>query len=168
MNKLVLTHIIIHGLLFGLIMTGSLFIIMVTASPRIWGYSDYSDAIKSKVPPQTAKEKRLAVILFIPWMLLALGLPIASTILLKHKLGGDIPFWIAFLNLFVMTALSTLGDVIVLDWLIVSRISPRFVIIPGTEAADYKDMSHHYKAHLKAAPILTALCLIMAAGIWFF
>ena len=164
----ILRHIVTHGLLFALISTGTLFLIMITTGPRVWGYNDYSDTIKSKVPPQTKRERRLSIIVGIPWMVIVFLLPIASTLALKHKLGGDIPFHAALLNMLVLTALGTLGDVFILDYLIVSKITPGFVIIPGTEAGDYKDMSHHFKGHLKAIPYLIAVCLLAAAAIWYF
>lgn len=50
-----------HGLLYGAVVTVYLFLFMIMASPRIWGYADYSDAVKRKVPPQTKKEKTAAV-----------------------------------------------------------------------------------------------------------
>jgi hypothetical protein len=45
-------------------------------------------------------------------------------------LGGEIPFWTAFLNVFALVFLATLGDLVILDWL---KITPEFVMIPGTE-----------------------------------
>jgi hypothetical protein len=47
-------------------------------------------------------------------------------------------------------------------WIVVSNITPKFVIIPGTVKEDYKDFSHHYKAHAKAIVPLILLCLIIA------
>jgi hypothetical protein len=138
---------------------------MVSTSPRVWGYSDYSEAIKAKVPPQTRKEKRLALIIGLPWIIFTLGHPIYSTYILKSKLGGEIPFWTAFLNVFVLVFLATLGDLVILDWL---KITPEFVMIPGTEKADYQDFSHHYKAHARAAVPLVLLCIILAGIVWYF
>ena len=62
-----------------------------------------------------------------------------------------------------MVFLAYLVDLVILDWLIVCKITPQFVIIPGTEEADYKDFSHHYRAQLRAAPILVLVCLILSA-----
>ncbi len=81
-------HIITHSLFFAAIVNGYLLLMMVTVSPRVWGYSDYPEAIKAKVPPQTAKEKRLAGIVGIPWFIFLIGFPIISTYALKSKLGG--------------------------------------------------------------------------------
>ena len=165
---MVLTHLVTHGLFYAVIVNGFLLLIMVSTSPRVWGYSDYSEAIKAKVPPQTKQEKRLAIIIAVPWMIFSAGFPIYSIIVLKSKLGGEIPFWMAFLNVFVLVFLAVLGDLVILDWLIVSKITPKFVIIPGTDEADYKDFSHHYKAHVRAAVPLVLVCLVIAGIVWYF
>jgi hypothetical protein len=141
---------------------------MVSTSPRVWGYSDYSESIKAKVPPQTKQEKRLAILIAVPWLLFSAGFPIYSTFVLKSKFGGEIPFWLAFLNVFVLVFLVVLGDLVILDWLIVSKFTPEFVIIPGTEEADYKDFSHHYKAHGRAALPLVLVCIVLAGIVWYF
>jgi hypothetical protein len=147
---------------------GYLMILMMSVSSRIWAYSDFSDEIKAKVPPQTKKEKRLGIVLSLPWMVFTFGFPILSTYLLKGKLGGEIPYWTAFLNIFVMSFTFNLIDLVVLDWIIVSWITPSFVMIPGTEPADYKDFRFHYRAQRIASIMILALCFIGALVIWYF
>ena len=163
---MVMTHLAAHGLFYAVIVNGYLFLVMILTSPRVWGYSDYSESIKAKVPPQTKQEKRLAALIAVPWMLFSVGFPIYSTYVLKSKLGGEITFWLAFLNVFVLVSFAVLGDLVVLDWLIVSKITPRFVIIPGTEEADYKNFSHHYRAHVRAAVPLILVCIVLAGIVW--
>ena len=102
-----------------------------------------------------------------PWFIFIFGFPVFSTCVLKSKLGGEIPYLAALLNFLVMFVLSTIGDLVILDWLIISRITPKFVIIPGSEAADYKDSSHHYLGHAKAAVIMIFLALALAAAVSF-
>jgi len=161
-----LVHLLTHGLFYTVIVNGYLFLVMLFTSPRVWGYADYSDAIKEKVLPQTKQEKRLAILIAVPWMIFSVGFPVYSTISLKAKLGGEISFWLAFINVFVMVFLAVLGDVLFLDWLIVSKITPEFVIIPGSEEADYKDFSYHYKAHLRAVLPLIVGCVLLAGIAW--
>jgi len=165
---MVLHHVLSHSLLFALIVNGYLLMVMITTSPRVWGYADYSQAIRDKVPPQTTREKRLAWIIGLPWMIFALGFPMVSTYVLKSNLGGEILFGTALLNVIAMVSLATIGDLVLLDWLIVNKITPDFVIIPGTEKADYQDFSHHYKAHARAAIYLVVLSFIYAGIAWFF
>ena len=165
---MLIQHLITHGLFYAAVVTGYLFLLMITTSPRVWGYGDYSQAIKDKVPVQTTREKLLATIVGVPWFAFVLGFPILSTYALKSKLGDEIPFWTAFLNLFVLIALVNLGDWGILDWLVISKITPKFVMIPGTVEEDYKDFSHHFKAHMKAAPLQILICLIIAGIVWYF
>jgi hypothetical protein len=161
------THVILHGLFYAFICTGYLFLFMITFSPRVWGYQDYPEVIKKKVPPQTRQERLLAGIVSVPWFIFTLGYPLVSTYMLRLQLGGEIPFELAFLNIFVLFLFFTFGDLVILDWLLISKITPRFVIIPGTEVEDYKDFLHHYKAHAIATIPLILLCVVFAAIVVF-
>lgn len=164
---MILSHLLTHGLLYSVIVTGYLLVLMITTSPRVWGYNDYPQAIKDKVPPQTKSERNLAAILSIPWFIFTLGFPIYSTLVLKAKLSDDISLWIAFLNLFVLFLFATIGDLVILDWLIVSKITPQFVIIPGSEKEDYKDFSHHFRGHARASMLIIPVFLVVAGLISF-
>lgn len=162
---MILNHIITHSLLYAAIVTGYLFLIMIILSPRVWGYNDYSMEIKAKVPPQTTSEHRQALLVALPWFIFTFGFPIYSTVVLKGKLLHEIPLYIAFLNLFVMFMLATIGDLVILDWLIVSKITPKFVVIPGTTKDDYQNFSHHYKAQVKATFIIIPILFVIASVI---
>jgi len=165
---MILTHIITSSLVYALILNGSLFIMMVSLSPCVWAYSDYPDKLKAKVPPQTRNEKRLSVILGIPWIVIMVLLPMITTYLLKNKMDGEIPFWIAFLNISGMVILANLVDLSILDGLIVCTITPKYVIIPGTDQGDYKNFSYHLKAHARSLVGLLFLYSVMALFIWLF
>lgn len=154
-------------MIFGFISIGYLLLIMRTVSPRIWGYADYPATLKEKVPPQTTRERRLALLIGLPWIAFVLGFPIVSTVLLKSKLDNEISFWTAFLNILVLAMVVNFGDWVILDWAIVSKLTPRYVIIPGTEAEDYKDFSHHFKGQARATVALVLLALILAAVVAF-
>ncbi|MFX1534248.1 MAG: hypothetical protein ACFFDI_08515 [Promethearchaeota archaeon] len=67
---LLLTNITVHGLICAAIFTGFLLFVMITFSPRVWAYSDYPEAIKKDIPPQTRREKKIAAILVIPFLIL--------------------------------------------------------------------------------------------------
>lgn len=155
-------RVIMYGLFYGLVVTGYLFLVMITFSPRVWGYKDYPEIVKQKVPAQTRKEKIVAAVIGLPWFVFVLGFPIYSTFALKAKLGGEISLTTAFLNVLVQFLFVTLGDLVFLDWIVISKITPKFVIIPGTVEEDYKDFSHHFKDHAKAAVPIIALCLMIA------
>ena len=163
-----LEKMVINGVFYILIGAGYLFIVMVTFNPRIWGYQDYPERIKEKISPQTRKERVIAGLVSLPWVIFMLAYPLISTALLERDLGGEIPFEVAFLNIFFMVLLFFLVDLVVLDWLIISKMTPKFVIIDGTTAEDYKDFSHHYKSHAIAFIPLIVLCALFAVIIVIF
>ena len=154
---------LVNGFGFALVANGYLLLIMIATSPRIWGYTDFPEVVRAKVPPQTKREKLVAAILGVPWILFILAFPVFSTFAMKASLGGEIPFLFAFLNPLVLLQLLNLGDLAILDWLIISKITPGFVIIPGSTAADYKDMSHHFKGHVWATVAIALLSLVIGA-----
>lgn len=160
---MVFNFLLKNGLFFGAVSTGYLFLIMVAFSPRVWGYTDFPEAIKRKIPPQTRKEKLLAAAIGLPWLAFVFAFPVYATYQLKSNLGNEIPFLTAFLSLFALYAFAALGDLVILDWLIVSTITPPFVMIQGTEWGDYKDFSYHYRGHLKATLGLIPVFLFIAA-----
>ena len=156
-------HVLTHGLIYALVVNLYLFVMMITLNPRIWGYQDYPEAVKRKVPAQTKKERTIAAVSSVPWIIFVLAFPVYSTVLLESKLGGEIPLLLAFVNVWVQMILAWAVDMVALDWLIIAKITPKFVIIEGSEAADYKDFSHHFRGHFRAVLILIPLCLVIAA-----
>jgi len=151
-----------QGLIYGSIITGYIFLLMITLSPRIWGYTDYPETVKRKVPPQTRHERTVAGIVGIPFIVFAIVYPAYSVLALKDRLGGAITFNDAFVHLLILVIFITIGDLVFLDWLIISKITPGFVVIPGSEVEDYKDFSHHYRGHLRATIIMIVLCAAVA------
>ena len=164
---MVLDHIITHGLIYAAVVNLYLFLNMITLSPRIWGFQDYPETVKRKVPPQTKRERTIAALVSLPWLVFSLGFPIYSTLLLKSKLGGDIHPALAFINILAQLVLAWAVDMVVLDWLIIAKITPRFVIIDGSEAADYKDFSHHFRGHYRALLVIVPLSMLIAGALAF-
>ncbi|MHA2385971.1 MAG: hypothetical protein ACXAEE_07155, partial [Candidatus Thorarchaeota archaeon] len=93
-------HLLLHGTVFGVLLTVYLLGVMKLLSPRIWAMSDYPPEITERVPPQTDAERRTASLTFIPFLILGLGFPIISTLMLESVLGGTISLLDAFLNIF--------------------------------------------------------------------
>ncbi|KPK55693.1 MAG: hypothetical protein AMS21_13375 [Gemmatimonas sp. SG8_38_2] len=156
----------LHALTYVLVTNGYLFLVMIATSPRIWGYHDYPATVRAKVPPQTKKERAIGALLALPWMAFVLGFPVVSTYVLKSSLGGEIPFLVAFLNPLVLLQLANVAEVLILDWLIVSKMTPPFVILPGSTAEDYKDMTHHFKGHLRAGAVMVVISLVIGLVVY--
>jgi hypothetical protein len=159
------TNIVVHGLVFAVILIAYLLFIMMKLSPRVWAFSDYPKEITSKVLPQTKEERRTAKIAAVPFFIFGIGYPFLSTYLLKGLLGGTISILDAFLNTFGVIMFGFMADLIILDLLIVGTLTPKFVIIAGTEdmkEKEYKDFRlYHAKAHVKGLLLLAVVSLVI-------
>ena len=141
-----------------------LLIVSLRLNPRIW-LQDYPEAIQDKVPPKTEREKRLSLIFGIPFLVLLVAVPFISTLALKRQGGGDVSFLQLFLNAFGVAFTFNLVDLLLLDWLMFCTITPKFVVIPGTEGMEgYKDYSHHFKASM-IGTVLSVVAGLVIAGI---
>lgn len=161
-----LTNILVHGLIFAGIMTIYLLAMMKLLPPRVWAMSDYPKSITEKVSPQTKEEKKKGAVMFIPFLIIGFGIPIISTIILKLEMGGQIDIISAFLNIFGIFMFANIADLIILDILIVGTITPKWVVIPGTEDlvdTEYKAFrKYHAKGHVKGSLIMAGVCLLIA------
>ena len=164
-------HLLLHGTVFGVLLTVYLLAVMKLLSPRIWAMSDYPPEITERVPPQTDSERRTASLTLMPFLILGLGFPIISTLMLESILGGTISLLDAFLNTFGIMMFGNFADLVILDWLIVGTITPDWVIIPGTEDmrdTAYKDFrAYHGKGHIWGTIAMALISLVLAAAIAF-
>ena len=164
-------NMLFHGTIAAAVLFLYLLPIMMKLSPRIWAFSDYPRTITDHVSPQTKKEKQIGAILFIPFILIFIGIPIVSTLLLKTEYGGTISLLDAFLNIFGILMILNIADLVILDTIVVGTITPDFVIIPGTEhmrEKEYKDFRiYHAKGHIKRTVGMAVLSFIFALIIAF-
>lgn len=158
--------IILDGAILSFI--ASLFIMVsLRLNPRIW-LQDYPEDIQNKVPPKTRQEKRLSLIFGIPFLILLVAVPLISTLTLKRQNGGDVSFLQLFLNAFGVAFAFNLVDLLILDWLIFCTITPKFVVIPGTEGMEgYKDYSYHFKASIIGTALSVVVGLVIAGIVSF-
>ena len=136
-------------------------------NPRIM-LQDYPKDVQALAPPKTPREKQLANLIGIPFLMLVVGFPFISTWALKQANRLNVSFPILFLNAFGVIWIFNLFDLLVLDWLIVCTFTPKFAIIPGTEgAAGYKDYVFHFRGFLFGT-VLSIIGGLIVAGIVFF
>ncbi len=153
------TKIIIDGSLLSVLASITILGIL-RFNPRLF-LQDYPDEIQERVHPKTDQEKRLSLMVGIPFLILLLLVPFLSTLSLAKQVGED-KFYSLFINAFGVTFLFNLVDLLVLDWLIFCLITPDFLVIPGTKGMQaYKDYRFHFRAFL----IGTALSIVAGLGI---
>jgi len=142
-----LTKVLIDGAVLSILAS----IILIGSgmyNPRLF-LQDYPAEIQAKVPPKTQREKRLSLVVGIPFMVLLLAMPFISTLTLKGQHGGAIEFLPLFLHAFGVIFIFNLVDLLLLDWLIFCYFTPSFFVIPGTEGmAAYQDYGYHFRASL--------------------
>ncbi|MFA7076567.1 MAG: hypothetical protein WC152_07890 [Candidatus Izemoplasmatales bacterium] len=147
---------ILYSLSLGLIVTVSQII-----NPRLW-VNDYPLAIQKVVGEISKREKKAKIFVGIPFILIMIGYPIISTIILKRT-NSDFSFLKVFLNIFIISTSFNLFDLIILDWLIFSTIKPKYLVFPGTEnMSEYSDYMFHAKASLKGLIITVIYSLFLS------
>lgn len=156
-----ITRLLVDGAILSAI--ASFFIIASFGiNPRIW-LQDYPEELQALAPPKTEQEKRISLIVGIPFLLLLLAAPVISSLILKHQTQGPISFWALWLNSFGVVFIFNVVDWLILDWLMFCTITPGFVVIPGTEgAAGYKNYLFHFRGFLKGTVYSLVAGLIIA------
>ena len=161
-----LENILLHGSIAGLLLILYILPIMRFLSPRIWAFSDYPKAITDSVEPQTKRERKIAFVTGIPFIILMIVYPLMSTLAFEISSGGVITIIDAFLNAFGVLMIGNLADWLFLDMIIVGTWTPDWVIIPGTEKMKdtaYKSFrKEHTVGHLYGTIAMALISLVIA------
>ena len=159
--------LISHAVLYGVLLSAVLFTLVlgvVRINPEIM-LKDYPPDIQAKHGPMSARSQRQRILVAIVVLAVLFGIVTLSFQGLGTDPAGELSFFTAFLHLFVMFSVFNLLDLLVLDWLIVVLIRPRFMILPGTEGwAGYDDYGFHFRGFLIGMAI-TFFTSILVAGV---
>jgi hypothetical protein len=157
---MILQRILIDGGLLTALVAPVL-VFLLWYNPRI-ALSDYPPDVQAAVPPRTRQELRLGILFSLPLLALVIIIPLSSTWLIWQA-AGSIDFGTAFITIFGVLSLPFFFDLLVLDILMFSLWTPRFVVIPGTEGmAGYKDYMLHVKGHLRGLLIMAVFAALLA------
>ncbi|MEJ2311856.1 MAG: hypothetical protein P8Y21_01535 [Gemmatimonadales bacterium] len=154
-------RILAHGVLLS-VLASLVLISAVTFNPR-FALKDLPRDIRESVPPLTRRETVQALIFFLPFMALVIGIPVLSALGLEAHGAADVSFAARFVHILGVLFVFFVVDLVVLDWLIYCTITPNRLVIPGTEGmAGYKDYRHHLRAHARGAVWLAIAALVLA------
>lgn len=135
--------------------------------PRIWLH-DFPADIQAMAPPKTEEEKRLTIILGVPFVALFFVLPILLGWDLKPLMGPDYSFIAAWGYGYGLFFFVNLWDLVVLDWVGFALIDPQNPPIPSTEGAKgYRDYAFHFYAFLKGCLMGLVFATVFAVIITF-
>ena len=159
--------IVCNALVYGALLSGVLFsltLLVARLNPEIM-LNDYPPDIKAKYGPMSARSKRQRIPVALAFAAILVGLVTLSFRGLQAMTGDDISFLPAFVHLFIMFSLFNLLDWLILDWLIVVTLRPRFIILPGTEGMPgYADYGFHFRGFLIGI-VITLFASLLLAGI---
>jgi hypothetical protein len=136
-------------------------LVLLRFNPRIF-LRHYPREIREIVPPKSEKERRISILLGVPFALLLLGAPFASALLRRTATQGSASFLELFAHAFGVFFLFNLVDLLILDWLIVCRFKPRWVVLPG---AEHIVIAKPYLLHFKGFLIGTVGSVIVGLAI---
>ena len=138
-------------------------LVLLRFNPRMF-LKHFPKEIREIVPPKSEKERRMSILLGVPLGLMFIGSTFASALLWRASAQGSPSFWELFAHVFALFFLFNLVDLLILDWLVVCRFTPRWLIIPGTEhIAMPKDYLYHFKGFLIGTASSVFVGLVVAA-----
>ena len=156
-----LTKILIDGGILAIAFLGIALAIGLTKPRLFLNKEDVPADILAAVPPKTDAEKRQSIWASIPLFIILITGTLYSTY--TFYLQSQAGFFALFTHAFLILLMISASDLILLDWLVLNTITPKWAVYPGTEGfAGYKDYGFHGRAHLKAAPLLIIGGLISA------
>lgn len=161
-----LDTLIWHSLIYGgilSVMMSAIILITLYYWPRIWVGSGPPE-LKAALGPPSPSDTRLKRLVALPTFLLVGGLLIHAIIRLGALSGGQLRFFDVALSTFLIIQVFSLVDLLLIDWLLIVTIRPRFVMIPGTEhLQSYGDYWFHFRGFLRGAVGSAIASLLIAA-----
>jgi len=122
---------------------------------------DYPPEITADIPPQTAEEKRSGMRFGLPFLLVLMGFPLVFG--LVNRFSGGTGFAVNWLAVFTLMLSFNLVDLVILDWMIFCFLTPRFMVLPGTEGhPGYKNYFFHFVGFLKGMIFVIVFSLLYA------
>lgn len=131
-------------------------------NPRMM-LQDYPKAIQKLVPPKTDEERRMGIYFAIPLLAVLIGYP---AFVGWYYSPQPVTFLPVFSIMWGIMLVMNVFDLVVLDWIVFCTITPRFVVIKGTEGSPaYKDYMFHFVGFLKGIVITGVLSAAVAGTV---
>lgn len=126
--------IVTHALEFGLVLSAVLFVallLVLRANPEIM-LKDFPPDIQAKWGPMAEHAKHQRVLVAMLLLIIVLAVVAGSIKSLPRLAAGNVTFATVLVHFLVMFGTFNLLDWLVLDWLIIVRWQPSFIVLPGT------------------------------------
>lgn len=137
-------------------------LMLVGKNPRYMMH-DYPPEITAGIPAQTVEEKRAGMRNSLPLILILFVFPLVMG--LVYKFQSSVSFVENWLRIFILMFSFNLVDLVILDWMIFCRLTPSFMVLPGTEGhPGYKNYRFHFIGFLKGT-LIVFIASLMIAGL---
>jgi hypothetical protein len=158
-----------HSLRYGALLSAGLSALILGslyANAEMW-LADYPPDIREKYGPMSERTKKQRTLFTIPFVLFLVGVVALSIVRLGDVLG-DVTFTAVFLHTFIMLELFNLVDLLIIDWLVLGLMRPKFAILPGTEGmAGYNSYGFAFQGFVKGTiGLFIGALLIAALAMW--
>lgn len=155
-----------HSLLYGIILSAVLFALIagtLYGCPMIW-IGDAPPETQALAPPMTESDRRIKRIVAIATLLLLVGVFGAALVAFRRLGGGQLTFGEAALSTFLIFMTFNLVDLLLIDWLLIVKLRPSFIMILGPERPmSYGDFGYHFRGFLKGTAGGVIVSLAVAA-----
>ena len=124
---------------------------------------DYPEDIQkaSTLPAPSDEQKKKAKIFSVLFSLVIFGALIVFGVL-KYA-GEKVSFTEILLFTFIIAMIWNVVDLVIMDWLIICKLTAKWVVIEGTEGCrGYKDYMYHFKGFLIGCVYSAILALIIS------
>lgn len=130
--------------------------------------NEYPPDIRARHGPMSARSRRQANLATMPLVLILGAITVAALGQLRQASGA-----LTLVETFVVTLLIfqtwNLIDLVILDWLILLTLRPRFMLLPGTAGlAGYHDYQYHLRKFgngLVLTLLVSAVVTVIALGV---
>lgn len=124
---------------------------------------DYPEDIQkaSTLPAPSDEQKKKAKIFSVLFSLVIFGALIVFGVL--QYAGEKVSFPEILLFIFIIAMIWNVVDLVIMDWLIICKLTAKWVVIEGTEGCrGYKDYMYHFKGFLLGCVYSAILALIIS------
>jgi len=157
-----LTHGLLFGLLFSALMT-ALILATLAWRPMMW-LGDAPADVQAAVGPMSAADRRAKQLAGVVMLVIVVAVFGAVLARLAALSGGALAFADAVLATFLVYMTFNVVDLVLIDWLLLVAIRPRFMLLPGAARLDATGgYGYHFRAFLKGTVLGVVLSLLIAA-----
>jgi hypothetical protein len=150
---------LLWGTVFGVVFSIAMLIIGRVNAEMI--LNDYPPDIRTKFGPMSEKTRKQANLASLP-LLATLGLIVVLGLGQLRNLTGELTFVNTFIVTTTIFQVWNLIDLVLLDWLLLMTLKPRFMILPGTEGmAGYSNYGFHFHKFLNGIVFTLILSVIV-------